>query len=221
VAAVVLTMLAGSVPARVASRARPIEALRPAIGRFRARRAVRSRLGLASRTLVRARGRSLVAIAGLAFGICSTVLLLAVTTSFNGQLAGDLLGQAVTVRVRGVDYAAVIVMVAIGVFGIADVLYLNIRERASELATLQAGGWSRTDVTRMIVAEGGLLGLVGSLIGAVAGVVLISNFTSEPLGNAVGLSAIALGAGVILGAAAALLPAQTLPRRLAAALAEE
>jgi len=220
-AAVVLTMLAGMVPARAAARARPLEALRPAVGRFRSRRAVRGRLGLATRTLVRTRGRSLVAIAGLAFGIASTVLLLAVTTSFNGQLAGDLLGQAVTVRVRGVDYAAVIVMLAIGVFGIADVLYLNVRERAAELATLQAAGWSRVDVTRLVVLEGGLLGLAGSLIGAAGGVVLISNFTSEPLGNAIDLSVVALAAGVVLGAVAALLPAQTLPRRLAAALAED
>ena len=220
-AAVGLTMLAGIVPAAAASRSRPLEALRPVVGRFRSRRAVRGRLGLAIRTLVRTRGRSLVAVAGLAFGIASTVLLLAVTTSFNGQLAGDLLGQAVTVRVRGVDYAAVVVMLAIGVFGIADVLYLNVRERAAELATLQATGWSRGDVTRMVVVEGSLLGLLGSVIGAAAGVVLISNFTSEPLGNAVGLSAVALAAGVALGAVAAVLPAQALPRRLATALAEE
>ena len=106
-------------------------------------------------------------------------------------------------------------------FGIADVLYLNVRERSSELATLQATGWSRVDVTRLLVIEGGLLGLAGSLIGALAGVASITNFTSEPLGNAVGLSAVALAAGVVLGAVAALLPAQALPRRLAAALAEE
>jgi putative ABC transport system permease protein len=220
-AAVVLTMLAGMVPARAASRARPLEALRPAVGRFRSRRAVRGRLGMSIRTLVRARGRSLVAVAGLALGIASTVMLLAVTTSFNGQLAGDLLGQAVTVRVRGVDYAAVIVMLALGVFGIADVLYLNVRERAVELATLQAGGWSRVDVTRIVVIEGALLGLAGSLVGAAAAVTLISDFTSEPFGNALGLSAVAPAAGTALGAVAALLPAQTLPRRLATALAEE
>ncbi len=157
-AAVALAVLAALVPAWSASRAHPLDALRPAAGHFSSRRAVRSRGGLAVRNLIRARGRSLIAIAGLAVGICSTVLLLAITTSFNGQLAGDLLGEAVTVRVRGVDYAAIVVMLAIGVFGITDVLYLNIRERANELATLTATGWSRSDVARLITLEGSRAG---------------------------------------------------------------
>ena len=220
-AAVGLAVLAALAPAGAASRAHPLDALRPAVSRFSSRRAVRTRAGLAVRNLVRARGRSLIAIAGLAVGICSTVLLLAITTSFNGQLAGNLLGQAVTVQVRGVDYAAIAVMLAIGVFGIADVLYLNIRERASELATLLATGWSRGDVTVLITMEGIGLGLVGSLLGAIAGVALISNFTSEPVGTGVVLSTVAVVAGTGLGALAAVLAVRTLPRRLSSALAEE
>jgi ABC-type lipoprotein release transport system permease subunit len=220
-AATMLAMLAAIPPAVIASRSNPLQALRPATTSFRSHRAVRTRVGLAARNLIRSRWRSLIAVLGLAFGVASTVLLLAVTTSFHGQLAGDLLGEAVIVKVRGVDYAAVIVMLAIGVFGVADVLYLNVRERASELATLQATGWSRGDVARLITIEGALLGLLGSVAGAGAGIALISNFTSEPAGNAASLSLIALVTGFGLGIVAALLPAQTLPRRLASALAEE
>jgi putative ABC transport system permease protein len=148
-------------------------------------------------------------------------MLLAVTTSFNGQLAGDLLGQAVTVQVRGVDYAAVVVMVVLGVFGVADVLYLNVRERSSELATLQATGWSRRQVARLITCEGAVLGVVGSLLGAVVGIELVSTFTSETVSSAIPLAVAALAAGTALGAFAAVLPAQALPRRLATALAED
>jgi ABC-type antimicrobial peptide transport system permease subunit len=220
-AAVALAVLAALVPAWSASRAHPLDALRPAAGHFSSRRAVRSRAGLAVRNLVRARGRSLIAVAGLAVGICSTVLLLAITTSFNGQLAGDLLGEAVTVRVRGVDYAAIAVMLAIGVFGITDVLYLNIRERAKELATLAATGWSRTDVARLITLEGSGLGLIGSLVGTVVGVLAMNSFTNEPLRTALVLSAGAVVTGTALGALAALLAVQSLPRGLSRALAEE
>jgi putative ABC transport system permease protein len=220
-AAVALAVLAALVPAWSASRAHPLDALRPPAGHFSSRRAVRSRTGLAVRNLVRARGRSLIAIAGLAVGICSTVLLLAITTSFNGQLAGDLLGEAVTVRVRGVDYAAIAVMLAIGVLGITDVLYLNIRERANELATLTATGWSRSDVARLITLEGSGLGLIGSLLGAVVGVLAMNAFTNEPVRTALVLSAVTVAAGTLLGALAAVLAVQSLPRRLSRALAEE
>jgi ABC-type lipoprotein release transport system permease subunit len=217
----VLSALAAIPPGLAAARSDPLEAIRPVAGRYRAAHPVRTTIGLAARNLARGRGRSTIAVIGLAIGICSTTFLLAVTTSFNGQLAGDLLGQAVTVRVRGVDYAAVIVMLGLGAFGVADVLYLNVRERAGELATLQATGWSRRQVGRMITAEGVLLGVAGSVLGAVAGAVLIVNFTSETAHRALPLALLAVAVGVLLGAISALLPAQALPRRLSAALAEE
>jgi hypothetical protein len=221
VAAALLSALAGIPPALTAARSDPLEAIRPVAGRYRAGHPVRTLAGLAARNLVRGRGRSAIAIISLAIGICSTIFLLAVTTSFNGQLAGDLLGQAVTVRVRGVDYAAVIVMLGLGAFGVSDVLYLNVRERAGELATLQATGWSRRQVGRVITAEGAMLGVAGSLLGAVGGTVLIVNFTSETVHRALPLALVAVAVGVVLGAIAALLPVQALPRRLSAALAEE
>jgi ABC-type antimicrobial peptide transport system permease subunit len=221
VAASVLAVLAAIPPAVSASRADPLEAIRPAVTRFRTARAVRTLPGLAVRNLMRGRGRSAIAVIGLAIGICSTVFLLAVTTSFNGQLAGDLLGQAVIVQVRGVDYAAVLVMLALGVFGVTDVLYLNVRERSTELATLQATGWSRRQVGRVITAEGTLLGICGSLLGAAAGVAAISTFTSETVHGALPIAALALAVGTVLGAIAAALPIRTLPRRLSTALAEE
>jgi hypothetical protein len=220
-AAVVLTMLAGVVPALSASRVAPAQALRPRAGRFAGHRAVRSRLGLAARNLVRTPARSLTAVGGLAFGSCSTLLLLAVTTSFHGEVAGDLLGNAVIIKVHSVDYAAVFVMLAIALFGVADVLYLGIRERASELATLRATGWSRREIDGLIVVEGALLGFVGTLLGAVGSVVLDALFTSAPRGAALVLAAVSVVAGTVLGAVVAIAPTRALPRRLAAALAEE
>lgn len=220
-AACVLAVLAALPPAISASRADPLEAIRPPVTRFRTARPVRTVPSLAVRNLIRGRGRSAIAVIGLAIGVCSTVFLLAVTTSFNGQLAGDLLGQAVTVQVRGVDYAAVLVMLALGVFGVTDVLYLNVRERSTELATLQATGWSRRQIGALITAEGTILGACGSLLGAAAGVAAISTFTSETVHGALPLAALALAVGTALGALAAVLPIQTLPGRLSTALAEE
>ena len=72
---------------------------------------------------------------------------------------------------------------------LADVLYLNLRERAAEFVTLKTVGWSDRDLGRVIATEAVVLALVGTLPGAA-------------LGGALGL---ALGAGVgwVLVAAAA------------------
>jgi putative ABC transport system permease protein len=49
-------------------------------------------------------------------------------------LVGSLPGDAVAVQVRGVDYVAVTATVALGVLAVADIIFLNIRERAPEQA---------------------------------------------------------------------------------------
>ncbi len=97
--------------------------------------------GLAVTNLLRAPGRSLLGALALAIGICALTLLLAFTLAFRGQVVGTLLGNAIAVQTRPADYISATVTVLIGAFAVADVLYLNIRERASELATLRALGW--------------------------------------------------------------------------------
>jgi putative ABC transport system permease protein len=53
----------------------------------------------------------------------------------------------VAVQVRCVDYVAVAATIALGVTAVADVLFLNIRERAAELATIRAAGLASVLVT--------------------------------------------------------------------------
>ena len=68
-------------------------------------------------------------------------LLSAVTFAFRGVVVGSMLDNAVAVQVRGVDYVAVAATVALGVLAVADMMFLNIRERAAELATIRSFGW--------------------------------------------------------------------------------
>ena len=49
-------------------------------------------------------------------------LLVAVTLAFRGAVVGTLLGNVVTVQVRGVDYVAVAATVILGVLAVADAL---------------------------------------------------------------------------------------------------
>ena len=62
--------------------------------------------------------------------MAALTLLIGVTLAFRGAVVGSLLGDAVTVQVRGVDYVAVAATVALGVLAVADALLISISERA-------------------------------------------------------------------------------------------
>ena len=168
-AATGLALLAGLVPAARAARAQPIAAVRPAV--LEVRRAWRPRGlgGLALVNLVRTPGRTALGALSLAMGVCALTPLLAATIAFRDVLVGTLLGDAVAVQVRGTDYVAVITTVLLGVAAVADVLFLNLRERAEELTTLEAGGWDDRALGRLVAFEGLWIGALGAVAGAAAG----------------------------------------------------
>ncbi|MFI6762510.1 ABC transporter permease [Micromonospora sp. NPDC050417] len=68
-------------------------------------------------------------------------------------------------------FAALLGMsVLIALFGISNTLSLSVFERTRESATLRALGLSRRQLGRMLLAEAGLIALVGALAGIVLGV---------------------------------------------------
>ena len=68
------------------------------------------------------------------------------------------------IRVDTVAVAATVLLGALG--AVADVLYLNIRDRSAELATLRATGWTAGALARLVAAEGFGIGVLGGLLGA-------------------------------------------------------
>lgn len=114
--------------------------------------------------------------------------------------------------------------ILLGVFAVADVLYLNIRQRATELAALRAMGWSRGALHRLITWEGALIGLLGAGTGSLAGLgaarVLFGHTAGLP--TLVPVALVTAATGIALSSAAAAVPALMLDRRpIAPLLAEE
>lgn len=60
-------------------------------------------------------------------------MLVAIERSFGGTLVGTLLGNAVSVQARGPDFVALGLTMALAAVSVADVLYLNLRERSQSL----------------------------------------------------------------------------------------
>jgi ABC-type antimicrobial peptide transport system permease subunit len=117
---------------------------------------------------------------------------------------------------------AAVATVLLGAAAVADVLYLNIRDRAAELATLRAVGWSDAALGRLIAYEGLALGLLGAVTGAGLGLAGAAWLVGALPGTLVAVAVSVAAAGVLVTSVAALVPAALL-RRLPTArlLAEE
>lgn len=185
-------------------------------------RAVNRLWRMALRNLVRLPVRTGVAAFTMAVGIAALTMLLAVLLAFRGSVVGSVLGDAIALQVRWVDTVAVVIMLVLGGVAIADVLFLELRERGGELATLAATGWSAGQLARLVAVEGTLIGALGAAAGALAGLLGAWLFSGGLTGSVVGVAALSATAGIIVSALAGAAPFWLLRRLpMAELLAEE
>lgn len=213
-----LAVLAGLAPAIGAARVEPIAAVRPAVLELgRARRP--KRIGqLALVNLLRVPGRSALGALSLAIGVCALTLLLAATLAFGNLLVGSVLGAVVSVEVQGSDLVAVVSIVALGIAAVGDVVFLNLRERTAEMATLRAFVWDEFTVMRLVVLEGSCLGLAGSVVGGGLGLADAAILVGGLPASLLITTLIAIVAGTLLAGLVALIPAAWIMRRPTAEL---
>lgn len=102
--------------------------------------------------------------------------------------------------------------IALGMLAVADVVFISISERAAELAAIRAFGWRESALSRLVITEGTVIGLIGSLAGAVLGVAAAAKFAGQLPAALYVIAAAAVGVGVLVTTVAALLPAQALRR---------
>jgi len=114
---------------------------------------------------------------GLAVSVCTA--LLGIVQAFQGAIVGTALGDTVALQARGADYAAGAATLLLALVGVAAVLYLNIRERGPELATLLAVGWRQRDLARLVTHEGTRIGVYGALPGALLGIATLTALTHQ------------------------------------------
>lgn len=205
--AVVLSLLAGLAPAAIAARTEPSHGLQPAVRAPRRRgKSVRTVTGMALIALTRTPGRSAVATGALAVGVAGLAVLLAAEASFRQSIGDSVLAGLVTASTRGTDLASAVLAVGLGAASVADVTYLNLRERAGELAALAATGWGRAELSRLLATESCALAILGSALGAAVGLIAAAYaFGLSPLvvvgaagAMAAGAAAALLGTGVVL-----------------------
>ncbi|HEX8080241.1 MAG TPA: ABC transporter permease [Jatrophihabitans sp.] len=168
-------------------------------------------LRLAYRNLRGDSARTGLAMTAVAVGSAGLTGLLAITVAFRGSVVGSLLGDAISLQARRVDYLAVSITLLLAAIAVADVSYLNIRERREDLALLRAVGWTSSQLGRLITVEGLLIGLAGSGAGALLGLTvtaLLAGSVPSSLWLLAGLTALT---GTVISVLATLLTALSLP----------
>lgn len=91
----------------------------------------------------------------------------------------------IVTSLNGLSVFLVIILGLIIATGIANSMWMTVRERTKEIGTLRAIGMQQPQVRRLFMMEAGLLGLLGATAGCVLGVALINaiNFAQLPITN--------------------------------------
>jgi putative ABC transport system permease protein len=197
--AVMLALVAGFFPAWSAARVRPLEAIRPPVVGGGRGRHVRGIPTIALVNLGRLPGRTLIGAAGLMLGVAALTILVAIERGFQGTLIGTVLGSAISLQVRGADFVALGLTLALAALSAGDVLYLNLRERQAEIVTLKTLGWSDSETRRLVAIEAVLLAMGASVAGALLGVLVGALMLG--VGVKILLIAAAIAAAAAVGAA--------------------
>jgi hypothetical protein len=112
--------------------------------------------------LLRTPSRTLLGAFVIALACAALSLELAARWAYSGA-AQSWAGRSVSVTGTVVDVAAVVLIVTMATATVADLDLVTRTERAAELRTLRAIGWSARDVTRLTVWNAVRLGLAGGL----------------------------------------------------------
>ncbi len=65
-----------------------------------------------------------------------------------------------------------LISIAVGSLGVVNTLTMSVIERTQEIGMLRAIGTSRGQIIRMVLAESGLMGVIGGILGLVTGIIL-------------------------------------------------
>jgi putative ABC transport system permease protein len=129
-----------------------------------------------------------------------------------------------TVGATTAIFNAIIVGVAaisliVGGLSVINTMAMSVAERTREIGIKRAIGGSRTRIVRELVAEAGVIGLIGGLLGLALGavVVLLANEAGRSGGTVLfdltfGTAAFAVGFSTILGMVAGIIPAWSAAR---------
>ncbi|EFM42917.1 efflux ABC transporter, permease protein, partial [Corynebacterium accolens ATCC 49726] len=126
----------------------------------------------------------------------------------SGERLAEQTSEAMTEALKFVNYFLVafgLIALLVGTFIIANTFSMIVAQRIKEFALLRALGASRRQITNSVVVESVIVGVLGSIVGVVAGVGLVAvikaimGANGMDIGGGLGLSVSAVVVPIILG----------------------
>jgi ABC-type antimicrobial peptide transport system permease subunit len=177
------------------------------------RRATAERAWAATGPLRRAPGSTVFSVTMIAVACVALGVELMVRRILDDVSLAAWLGHPASPQASVLDVAVVLVIFAVAIVTVADLNSVAVRERAGELRTLRAIGWSPRSTGRLAVWEAVLLGLVGGLAAGglhVAVAIAVVRHASPTLAAQ---ALVVVGAGVLISLVAVGITAITPGRR--------
>jgi hypothetical protein len=109
--------------------------------------------------------RSFLSVISIALPTALLAVFLYITFRLKGIMYASLLGEYVALEIGPTHYVAIIVSLVIAILTTAEIMWQNVSERSEEISLLQAIGWKRWSIRRLILAEGIFSGLFAAVIG--------------------------------------------------------
>ncbi|PAV29716.1 hypothetical protein CIL05_10110 [Virgibacillus profundi] len=109
--------------------------------------------------------RSFLSVISIALPTSLLAVFLYITFRLRGIMYTSLLGEYVALEIGPQHYVAIIISLIIAILTTAEIMWQNVSERREEISLLQAIGWKRWSIRRLILAEGIFSGLVAAVIG--------------------------------------------------------
>ncbi|HAM82012.1 FtsX-like permease family protein [Ornithinibacillus bavariensis] len=130
--------------------------------------------------------RSILSVISIALPTALLAIFLYITFRLRGIMYTSLLGEYVALEVGPAHYVAIIVSLIIAILTTAEITWQNVSERKEEISLLQAIGWRRWSIRRLILAEGLFSGLFAAVIGLTIAFLMIwglyGSFPAEEIG---------------------------------------
>lgn len=109
--------------------------------------------------------RSILSVISISLPTALLAVFLYITFRLRGIMYTSLLGEYVALEIGPAHYIAIMVSLVIAILTTAEITWQNVSERKEEISLLQAIGWRRWSIRRLILAEGFYSGLFAAVIG--------------------------------------------------------
>lgn len=109
--------------------------------------------------------RSILSVISIALPTALLAMFLYISLRLRGIMYTSLLGEYVALEIGPAHYAAIFISLLIAILTTAEIMWQNVSERREEISLLQAIGWKRWGIRRLILAEGIFSGLFAGIIG--------------------------------------------------------